>query len=300
MSKDFASLSDGIADIVSSFSAHLVTVHGRGHRASTGIAWSEDGLILTAEHTVERDEDLLVTLPDGSRAAARLVGRDPSTDLALIKVEARLSPAPLASADTARPGQLVLALGRARGEVQASLGLLRLVGGPWRTGGGGQIDAFFDVDGSLPRGFSGGPLVDAAGRVLGLNTGGLVRGGTTLPVATLQRVARSLSTHGRIQRAWLGLGAIPAALTASQAKRAGRAEGLLVVSVEADGPSDQAGVLVGDLLLSVGDAPVSRLPDLLAQLGEDQVGRPLPLSLLRGGEPHRADVTPGARAADRC
>lgn len=297
---ELASLSDALASLVSTFGAHLLTVHGRGHRASTGIAWSKDGLVLTADHTVERDDDLVFTLPSGAQAPARLVGRDPSTDLALLKVEAELSPPELASADTARVGHLVLALGRGRGAVQASLGLLRSVGGPWRTGGGGQVDALFDVDGSLPRGFSGGPLVDARGRVLGLNTGALVRGGTTLPVATLQRVVASLSAHGRVQRAYFGLGAVPAALSRGLAKVAGQPEALLVASIEADGPADQAGVIVGDVLLSIEGAPVARLPELLAQLGEDRVGRSVSLRLLRGGEPREIPVTLGARAANRC
>lgn len=300
MSIDFAALSDAIADLVARSSVSLVTVHGGGRRASTGVAWSADGLVFTAAHALEREDDLAITLPSGERTNVTLVGVDPSTDLALLRVEATLTPPRWAEASGVRPGHLVLAMGRPRGEASATLGLIRAVGGAWRSPGGGQIDAWLDVDGELPRGFSGGILLDARGAALGLNTAGLVRGGTTVPSASLARVATSLLTHGRVQRAWLGLGAVPASLPRALAEAAGSAEALLVVSVEAGGPAEQAGVIVGDLLLSFAGAKLARLPDLVATLGEERVGKPTPLRLLRGGAPLELSLTPGARAASCC
>lgn len=289
-------LSESLADLVATFHDHLVTVHGRGHRGSTGLIWAED-LVFAADHSVERDEDISLTLPDGKTASAAVVGRDPSTDLVLLRVSGGgLRRAPL-SASPPRPGHLVVALGRPRGSVGASLGLIRAVGGPWRSGAGGSISSFIDVNGELPRGYSGGPLVSAAGDVLGLNTAGLVRGGTTVPVATLERVAGSLLLHGRMQRAYLGLSAVPAALNRRLAAVAGQSEALLVVSVEADGPADQAGLTLGDVVLSVEGERVARLGDLLGQLTEDRVGKPVSVELLRGGARATVSVTLGARAA---
>lgn len=300
MSVSFSDLSDAIADLVASTSNSLLTVHGGGRRASTGVAWSADGLVLTAAHTLEREDDLVVTLPSGAQAKAKLVGADPSTDLALLRVEATLSPPEWADAGTVRPGHLVLALGRPRGEASATLGLIRAVGGAWKSPGGGPIDAWLDVDGELPRGYSGGILLDARGRALGLNTAAVVRGGTTIPHATLRRVAGSLLAHGRVQRAWLGLGAVPASVPAKLVKEAGASEALLVVSVEPGGPAEQAGVIVGDLLLSFAGQPLGRLPDLVSALTEDRIGQPNALRLLRGGEPRELTLTPGGRAASCC
>ena len=294
-----SALSDALADLIDAWRGRLVTVHGRGHRGSTGLAWSDD-LVLTADHTIERDEDILVTLPDGSTSAGTLVGRDPSTDLALLRVSgAAFERPPLATA-TLRPGHLVLALGRGRSGVGASLGVVRAVGGPWRSSAGGQIDRYIDVNGELPRGSSGGPLVDATGALIGLNTAGLVRGGTTVGVVTLERVAASLLKNGRIQKAYLGLSAIPAALPGRLAAVAGATEALLVVGVEADGPADQAGLSLGDVLLTVEGARVSRLGDLLGQLGEDRVGVEITLGVLRAGALSEHKVTLGGRPATGC
>lgn len=291
-----AALSQSLADLVALYQDLLVTVAGRGARGSTGLPWGED-LVFTADHAVEREEDLTVSTPDGRALPATLVGRDPSTDLALLRVPgANLRRPPLASAPP-RPGHLVLAMGRPRATVGASLGLVRAVGGPWRSGAGGNLSSFIDVNGALPRGYSGGPLVDAEGGLLGLNTAGLVRGGTTVPTATLERVAQSLLNHGRIQRAWLGLGAVPATLPRRLAATAGQREALLVVSVESDGPADKAGLSLGDVILSVGGERVAKLGDLLAQLGEDRVGQEVQVSVLRAGVVQELRITLGSRPA---
>jgi S1-C subfamily serine protease len=241
-------------------------------------------------------------LADGSTAAATLAGRDPTTDLAVLKVDdAKVPVASFADAAGVRVGTLVLALGRPGPAVTASLGVISTVGGEWRTWHGGSIDRFVRLDISIYDGFSGGPLIDASGRVLGINTSGLSRGAAlAIPASTVNRVVDQLVKSGRVARGYLGLGMqavrLPAALVSRHALP--NDVGLMVVSAEPGGPGDRAGVMIGDVLVAVGGKPVVDPSELLGLLGGERIGTNLAVRLVRAGEPTDVTITIGERPAE--
>lgn len=292
------SLSNDLAGAVERAGQSIVAIHARRRIPASGIHW-RPGIIVAAHHTIQRDDDITVSLADGTTVAATLAGRDPTTDLAVLKVnEARVPVASLADDTAVRVGALVLALGRPGTAITASLGVVSAVGGEWRTWHGGTIDRFVRLDVSIYDGFSGGPLIDAGGRVLGLNTSGLSRGAAlALPVETVNRVVDQLLKSGRVSRGYLGLGMqavrLPAALV--EKHRMPNDVGLMVVSAEPGGPGDKAGILIGDVLIALGDAPVSDPAELLAFLGGDQIGKQVSAKLIRAGEPTTISITVGER-----
>jgi S1-C subfamily serine protease len=293
---DIKTLSDSLANAVERAAESVLRVEGR-RRGSTGLAWSADGQVLTAAHTLHHEESVRIGLPDGRSVSAKVLGRDPGTDLALVKVDATLVVPAWREEGGKRVGELVVALGRAGGGVRASFGMVAGVNGPWRTAGGGRVDRWIEVDGALPPGFSGGPLIDVEGGVIGLNTSALSRGGGTLPVTTLRRIAQSLAEHGGVRRGWLGLGVQPVQLDGAQAQAAGQDRGLLVISLSTEGPAAKAGLLVGDILLSYGGAPLGSAGDLHAKLDESAVDQAVSLRILQGGTPQDVAVIVGGRVA---
>lgn len=294
-----ASLSDELANAVERAGAAVVTVDARRRHPASGIVWSSDGLIITANHVVERDEEIEVGLPDGRRVAATLAGRDPGSDLALLRIEASgLTPMARASAEP-RTGHLALAIGRpGPSGPMASLGIVSAVGGPMRFRGGHAIERYIRADVAMLPGFSGGPLIDAAGGLIGLNSSTLGHAGQlTLPADIIDASVATLLQHGRVRRGYLGIGAqavrLPDALVQSAAN--GQEQGLLVVSVEPGGPAEQAGLLLGDVLLAVDGEPVAQVEQLQERLTGERVGKAVPVRLLRGGEPREISVTVGER-----
>ena len=294
-----AQLSDDLAAAVERAAAGVVTVNARRRLPASGIVWTEDGLIVTASHVVERDEEITVNLPDGREAAATLVGRDPGSDLALLQAEATgLTPAPRAETP-ARIGHFVLAVGRpGPSGPMASFGVVSVVGGAWRTPQGGSVEGFVRADVAMLPGFSGGPLVDARGAILGLNSSTLGRGGgLTVPVAAIDKVVASLRAHGKVRRGFLGIGAqavrLPAAIVA--AHQLAREQGLLVVAVEPDGPAERDGLLIGDVIVALNGEAVAEVEELQDRLTGDWVGRALPIRVIRAGAPHELRVTVGER-----
>jgi len=258
------------------------SVDARGRIPATGVIWSNAGEILTADHVVQRDEDLGVILPDGNRLAARLVGRDPHSDLALLKVEAAGLVAPEFAAGY-KVGHVALALGRPD-DLQASVSHIVSIGGPVR-GGFRYLEAYIQTDVTMFPGFSGGPLVDAAGRVIGINSSALARGASlAVPVAAADRVVAALRQFGRVQRGYLGVSTQPVALAEAVAAQVGQPSGLMVITVEADGPAARAGVLQGDVLVGLGGQPVKDVDGLHAVLGPDTVGQTLAARVVRGGQ----------------
>jgi S1-C subfamily serine protease len=259
--------------------------------------------VVATHHTIQRDDDITVGLHDGSTVEATLAGRDPSTDLAVLRLAGTSSAqAAAVSPDTPRVGQLVLALGRPGASVTASLGIVSALGGEWRTWQGGTIDRFVRLDVAVYDGFSGGPLVDAAGRVVGVNTSGLARAtALTVPAATVSRVAAQLLSRGYIARGWLGIATQPVRLPAALQQSLGTEAtiGLVVVNVEPDSPADRGGVLIGDILLAVDDRPVSDPGDVMAALGGDRIGQAIALRVARGGRDERLTVTVGERPRGR-
>lgn len=295
----FEVLSAAMAEAVKRGAAVTVSVDGRRRIPASGIAYAPN-LVLTAEHVVERDEDIVVRLPDGSSLAARVAGRDAGRDLALLRVEdAALTVAEIAS-EAAQVGELVLALGRPSSEgIQASLGVISAIGGPARTGRGGLLESYLRTDTIPYPGFSGGPLVNASGKVVGLNTSGLSRGSAlTIPASLAWQVAAALAEHGHIRQGYLGVRSQPVAITATQQAALGRNQesGLLLVWIEEGGPAAQGGLLVGDILVALGDEVVSDHDALLSRLSGSRVGQTMGVQVLRGGQPLALKVLVGERA----
>jgi serine protease DegQ len=292
------SLSNDLAGAVERAGQSVVAIHARRRIPSSGVHW-RPGIIVAAHHTIQRDEDITVSLADGSTLPATLAGRDPTTDLAVLRVDGITAPvARVADPNGVRVGALVLALGRPGPAVTASLGVISAMGGEWRTWHGGTIDRFVRLDISIYDGFSGGPLVDAAGRVLGIDTSGLSRGAAlAIPAKTVNRVADQLQKDGRVSRGYLGLGMQAVRLPAALIERLGLPNdvGLLIVSAEPGGPADRAGVLIGDILVALDDAPIADPAELLALLGADRVGKSVTVRIVRGGEVTTVPITVGER-----
>lgn len=293
-------LSDQLADAAASAGGSLVAVHARPRLPSTGIHW-QDGVIVTTEGTVRRDSDITITLPDGRKLPATLAGRDRRTDLAVLRVAAgSLSTADLGDPSSLRPGHLVLALARlGEGGPRVSFGAVSAVGGRWRCWKGGEIDRLLQSNLTLYPGFGGGPLVDATGQIHGINSGGLSRAfATTIPVETVNRTVRQLLERGYVARGWLGAAMQPVRFNPAAQRRLGleRDSGLVILSVEHDGPAASAGLLVGDVVVKLGGRPIEDVDDLVDALGAtDVVGRTFNLDLVRGGEQVNADVLIGER-----
>ncbi|MEO8540049.1 MAG: S1C family serine protease [bacterium] len=294
-----AQVSDGLAAAVEIAAASTVVVNARRRFPASGLVWSADGVIVTSDHVIERDE-VEVILPDGSKHAATIVGRDPGSDVAVLKIAATgLTPAVRAPQGSAKIGSIVLAVGRPSNEgPMASLGVVGSIGGPWRTFRGTEVEGYLRSDTTFYPGFSGGPLVDASGRVVGMNSSRLGRGaGLTIPVAAVERIAGDLLKGGKVRRAYLGISSQVAKLPAALATLAGgRETGLLVVSVEAESPADKAGMLIGDILVEFGGAPMPDTDALQAQLGPAHIGNATPASVLRGGELKSFSITVGERS----
>ena len=290
-------VSHQMADVVAAAGALVARVEGRRRFPASGVIWSTDGLVVTANHVVKRDDQIGVGLADGSHVAATLVGRDPSTDLALLKIDATdLAAATWVDAADLRVGHLALALGRPGETVQATLGIVSALGGPWRTAVGGKVDSYVQTDVLMYPGFSGGPLVAADGRVAGLNTSALTRGTSiALPAATLQRVVAELAQHGRVKRGYLGVGLQPVRLAAGIQEALQQETGVMLLSVEDDGPAAAAGLVQGDIVVALDGRPVRHIDGLQALLTGDRVGQRVPVSVVRGGAVTELQIVIGER-----
>ncbi len=285
-------VSDGLADAVAAAGKSIVRVEGRRRLAGSGVAWSADGLIVTANHVVEMKEGITVGLPDGSTAAAVVVGRDPTTDLVVLRVNTSLQAAAWVDPASLRVGHLVLAIGRPGDQLQSTLGVISALGAAWQTGAGGAIDAYLQTDVVMYPGFSGGPLVSVTGELIGLNSSSLARGvSVTIPAPTLRRVAAMLVEHGRVRRGYLGVGVQTARLPAGVADELGQETGVLIISVEPGSSAEAAGLVLGDTIVALDARAVRRVDDLQAHLAGDRVGQPVAVRIVRAGRVQDAVVT---------
>ena len=293
-------LSNDLAGAVERAGRGVVAIHARHRIPSSGIVWRA-GVIAAASHTVKHDRDVAVTLPDGTRARASVAGRDPGTDIVVLRLDdgASAEPVEIAPDEALRVGALVLAVGRPGSEgVTTSLGVVSAINGPWRTWAGGDIDRFVRLDLAVYDGFSGGPLVDATGRVLGLNCSALARGmAVTIPAATVTRVVDALLTRGHVARGWLGVAMQPVRLSPALAERLGiqSGRGVLIVQVEPDGPAERAGLMLGDVIVSVDGAAIESPEDVAAFIGAGRVGTSLDVRVVRAGAEQHVAVTVGER-----
>jgi S1-C subfamily serine protease len=298
MSNTLSDFSNSLASVVERSSPSVVTVHGRPRIPSSGIVWRA-GLILTADAALRRDEELHVTLPDGKTVPAVIKGRDPSTDLALLACDTGSAAPASFSQSILKPGQIVLTVGRTAdtGPI-ATMGIISGVSGEWQTWRGGKLDQFVRLDVSVYPTSSGGAVVEAGGGIIGMVSAGLSRSSViavTLP--TIERVAEILSTKGHVARGYLGIGlqsvAIPKVL--KQQLNIQQDAGVIALSVEESGPAARAGMLVGDIVLSLGEHRITGPEALHAVLDGSSVNKQLPVGILRGGALVQLSVTVGDR-----
>jgi S1-C subfamily serine protease len=288
-------VSQAMADAVEQAGQATVLVDARRRMPLSGIGYADD-LVLTADHGVEREENIRVVLADGREAAAQLAGRDRGSDLALLRVSGGGVTVARSAEREARVGNLVLALGRPDG-IQASLGLVTSLGSGLRTERGARIENYIVTDAVPYPGFSGGPLIDLSGAVLGINTSGLVRGASlAIPLRLAWQVADNLAKGGSVRRGYLGIRSQPVEIPSASQTALGRAQktGLLVVGVEPEGPAAQA-LMVGDILVGYNDQPVADHDDLLYRVTGDAVGRAVAAEVLRGGQLARVQITAAER-----
>ena len=294
-----SSFSDDLAAAVEKAGKSTILVNARRRIPASGIAYAAD-LILTADHVVERDDEISVVLGDGKEIAATVAGRDPGSDLALLRIAESAAQLAEVEPQEARVGQIVLALGRPSLQgVEASLGVISAVGGPIRTGRGGLLESYIRTDTTPFPGFSGGPLINASGKIMGLNTSGFGHGvALTIPASLAWRVAEVLAKHGHVRRGYLGVRSQPVKILPDQQQALGReqATGLLLISVEEGSPAEQGGMLVGDILVGIAGQPVSDPDELFTGLSGTVVGQPTPVQVLRAGQPVTLTITIGERS----
>jgi len=291
----FHALDNALASAVAA--AAPFTVHvARGHTGGTGIVWDDDLVITSSFHTPDRTT-VGVGNPDGTldERDAEVIGRDPGTDVALLRVTGGGLTKASFRTDPIAVGNIALAIGRPGRTARASFRAIGVVGPDVRTPAGGHLDRYIESDRQIPRGFAGGPLVDADGKVVGMNTRTLLRGSDlAIPVETLQRVVGELATHGGVRRGYLGVGAYPATLPAQLATAVGRDRGALVSSVEDDGPGAKGGVIVGDIIVEVDGVAVTG-PDSLRTVLGDRPGASVKIAIFRGGVKQELAITLGSK-----
>jgi S1-C subfamily serine protease len=301
----FQALDHAVATAVATAAPSVVHVaRGHGH-AGTGIVWADDLVISSSFHTPDRTTVGIATGDgepgggpggEGANGPAEVIGRDPGTDVALLRVTGGgLLPATFREIGELAVGNLALALGRPGRTVRAQLRAIGVLGPAIRTPHGGKLDRYVESDRQIPRGFAGGPLIDADGAVIGMNTRTLLRGADlAIPTATLRRVVDELAAHGGVRRGYLGVGAFPAQLSSQLVQLVGRDRGALVVNVEDGAPAAAAGIILGDVIVELDGAPVTDPDSLRLALG-DRPGKTVALAVLRGGVAHALSVSLGSK-----
>ncbi|MDM8521060.1 trypsin-like peptidase domain-containing protein [Anaerolineales bacterium HSG6] len=296
---ELQAVSQGMAEVVKTVNSSIVRIDARKRVPATGVVWSTEGVIVTSHHVVRRDENISVGLADGTTVGATLVGRDPTTDVAVLQLNDGELTTPTWQSfadDAVGVGQLVLALGRPHRTVQASLGIVSALDGNWRTPSGGQVDHYLQPDLVMYPGFSGGPLVSANGTVLGINTSAILRGNPiTIPTPTISRVVDALLAHGKIQRGYLGVSTQPVRLPANLAEALGQKTGLLLASVEPNSPAEKGGLLLGDTVVGLNETVIRHHDDLLAYLNGGRIGAKVVVKIIRGGQHQEVGVVVGER-----
>jgi len=285
MTKELRAMADAMAEVVESAGQGVVQVNGRRRIPASGLVWSAEGVIVTANHVV-RTEDVKVALPDGDRLTATLIGRDPAIDLAVLRIDRDDLAASLWSPEEElRVGAMVFALGRPGSTIQASMGILSALGEDWRLHGGARISHYVRADLVMYPGFSGGPIVDAAGRVVGLATSALSRdGGIALTRTTVEPAVEAILKHGSVRRGYMGVGVQTVQLPPALRSELGQETGVLFNSVTPDSPAERGGLVVGDILVSFNDKPIVSPDELAVVLRSDLTGEEANLRIVRGGE----------------
>ena len=291
MPNSLTQLSDELATAAESVGKSVVAIYGGGRVPSSGVHW-KSGLIVTAEHSLRRDEDIKIGLPDGSIAPAELVGRDPGSDLAVLKIDGTTLPVVAMADQDQKLGELVLAVGRHR-EIGAcaAMGIVSVVGPGWNTWRGGKVDRFVRLDLALYPGSSGAAVVNAHGKAIGIATSSLSRiAPVAIPRTTVDRISSELAAHGYVARAYLGVGMQPVALPEDFGTR-----GLIVLSVEKDSPAARGGAVIGDILVALGGSKMQDTRDVQVFLAADSIGKTITASIIRGGKRAELAITVGEK-----
>lgn len=289
MSSSLEQLSTAMADAVAAAAGSVVAVH-TGRSRSSGFAW-RDGLVVTCDEALPDDAEVTVHLPGGASTSAKLVGRDPGTDIALLRVEGASPSLIVFDAAPVRTGAIALAVGSLAGTPVAAAGVVSVSAPAWRSLRGGEIDARIELGLTLRRLAEGGLALDAQGRAIGMNVFGPRRRVLVIPGATVDRVAAQLAAHGRVPRGYLGVGLQPVRIEPEGV-------GAMVMAIDRDGPAATAGLHQGDVIVAWNGEPLRSVQALLRALGPASVGTVITLSLRRAGQSVEAKITIGERPAD--
>lgn len=299
MSTELIDLSDALAQATGRAAASVVAVHTEARGSSSGVVWNT-GVIVTSEHALRRDDEIQVTLPNGRVVPAKLAGRDPSTDIAVLEcADADTAVTEFGDAAALKPGGLTLVVGRTRasGPV-AALGVVSLIAPDRHTWTGTSLAPYIRLDIGLQPTAVGGAVVDARGNVVGVATPRFARfGAIAVPASTISKIAQTLLTKGRIPRGYLGVGLQPVRLPNAirESLRRNEKSAAIVLEVHQDGPADKAGVVIGDIIVSLGGRAVTRLEDVQTLLAADAIGKTLPLTFIRGGSVEQGSIVVAER-----
>jgi S1-C subfamily serine protease len=289
--------SNELANAVERAGASVISVPEGGREGVSGTIW-RDGVAITSEHTIRGLDEVTVVMPSGETVTAAVTGRDFGTDIAVLKVPGGAASAVIADESQSRVGEIVLSVGRRKEEgLAATYGLISAIGGPWRSEQGARIDRWLRLDLNPFPGFSGGPVVNARGEVIGMATSGPRRSAATIPASTVNRVVDQLLRHGRIARGYFGVGVQPVAFPEGAARPLGVEgdRGLLVVMVEPRGPAGNAGVLLGDIVVRIDGGELRGAHSLQAALDPEKVGHPVTVDIFRAGKLVQLNVVVGER-----
>ncbi|MGH7493774.1 MAG: S1C family serine protease [bacterium] len=295
MSTILQSFSEAGAELIAKLQNCVARIDAGRRLPASALVWSNDGILVTASHVIQREDRISVTLFEGAPRAATLIGRDAGTDLAAVRIDASTHAAlPVANLENLKVGHLVFALGRPGQRIQATLGFVSGVGDKWRTPFGGVLDVFMRTEIAMYPGFSGGPLLNTQGELLGMNSSAFSRHfNLAAPATTIKRVVEELLQYGRVRRGYLGIGVQPVDLPAAMQQQIQQENGLLIVSVAPDGPAEKYGLLLGDTIFAIEGQPVEQMDQLLASLGGDRIQQEIKIGIVRGGQVQEARVVVG-------
>jgi S1-C subfamily serine protease len=303
MESTLINLSNELAGIVGAVEPHIVSVRARRHYPSSGVRWSPD-VVVTADHTIQREEDIAVTLADGKTVGATLAGRDPGTDLTVLKIQpASSSTSQIGRSKAVKAGEMALVVGRSPDSgVNASLGIISAVSGKWRTWRGGQLDAYIRLDARLFPQSSGGAVVNVHGEIVGIATSALSRiAGIAIPVSSIESVTEKLLQKGFVPHGYVGIGVQQVPFSEELRKKLSipNRSGLIVLTVEPGGPADKSGLLIGDILVNIDDAVIEETDDLRQYSDSGVIGKSVDIKYVRGGVSKQSALTVGERPGRR-
>jgi S1-C subfamily serine protease len=299
MAQQLASISNEFAEVIERASSSVVAVHGGRRTTSSGILL-RPGIIATAEHTIKIDEDITITDARGETVPVTLAGRDPGTDIAILKSE-NLQGTVFNPAGVAHPrvGDWTFVVGRSPNSgPNAALGIISAVSGPWRTWRGGQLDAYIRLGAEIFSGSSGGAVIDWQGRLIGIATSALSRvAGLAIPASTVDRVAEILLKEGSVPRPYLGVGLRPVSVPGAYRQKLNveNDSGLIVLSLDDNEAAEKGGILIGDILLQIDGSDIEEMENLQSHIGQEKIGKPVTVKLIRGAELREVSIVIGRR-----